>query len=194
MSYRETGWYVTGRDAAGNPNNVRYWNSQHQQWSAPAWVDDNAERLAKVQATPGESTPAYVGERWPSPWVRLSEEVLRSNEEVSKALDKHVELVHDIERIRTKQGDSAFLRGLATALSYNENSSAVEKHRLDEIAMRISSGYYGVPATLEEAADVSLVERLWSGMLAAEAWKSRCVEIKTHADGSVVLIVHPAKP
>lgn len=170
---RQEGWYVTEKDNFGVPRMIRYWHASRGCWSAPCWTDDDAPCLNRAKAIIGESTPQFVGERWPAPWAESAD---------------------DIERIRAKQADAAFLRGLAGALSYNENSSAVAKHRLNEIAMRISRGYYGVPATLEASelrpGDAGLVERLWNGMLASDAWKDRRLEVKAHSDGSAMLIAY----
>jgi hypothetical protein len=38
--------------------------------------------------------------------------------------------------------DAAYLRSIASALSYQERGEAVRKHRLNEIALRIETGGY----------------------------------------------------
>lgn len=46
------------------------------------------------------------------------------------------------ERFAERRADAEYLRSIARGLSYNVKGEAVRKHRLNEIAMRIDTGFY----------------------------------------------------
>lgn len=59
---------------------------------------------------------------------------------VARALGFAVVQAADLTANARALEDAAFLRGIAARLSYNDSVEAVRKHRLHEIAMRITGG------------------------------------------------------